>query len=153
MASWDLSSPSTTDPYGTDALALSEPVSWPGETSEGDVLRISLVKSNGLLRCLSGKESTCQGGRCRRCGFSPWVGEIPWRKEWLPTPGFLPGESHGQRSLAGCSPGGHKESDMTERLKSSSTSTPQDTTLSLSGAFAPQLHGPPHPRNACLDLW
>ena len=68
-------------------------------------MRISLVKSNGLLRCLSGKESTCQG---RRCGFSPCVGEIPWRKERLPTPGFLPGESHGQRSLAGCSPGGHK---------------------------------------------
>ena len=43
--------------------------------------------------------------------FDPWVGKIPWRKEWQPTPVFLPGESHGQRS-----PWGHKESDTTERL-------------------------------------
>ena len=34
----------------------------------------------------------------------PWVGKIPWRREWLPTPVFLPGESHGQRSLVGYSP-------------------------------------------------
>jgi len=33
--------------------------------------------------------------------FDPWVGKIPWRKEWLRTPIFFPGESHGQRSLAG----------------------------------------------------
>ena len=43
------------------------------------------------------------------------VGKIPWRREWLPTPAFsLPGESHGQRSLAGYSPWGHKELDMTK---------------------------------------
>ena len=36
--------------------------------------------------------------------FDPWVGKIPWRRAWQPTPVFLPGESHGQRSLAGCSP-------------------------------------------------
>ena len=46
--------------------------------------------------------------------FDPWVGKIPWRKECLPTPVFLPGESHGQRSLAGYSPWGRRESDMTE---------------------------------------
>ena len=51
-----------------------------------------------------------------RIGFDPWVGTIPWRKEWQPTPVFLPGESHGQRSLAGYSPWGHKESDRTEQL-------------------------------------
>ena len=39
--------------------------------------------------------------------------EIPWRREWLPTPAFLPGESHGQRSLMGYSPWGLKESDAT----------------------------------------
>ena len=44
------------------------------------------------------------------------VRKIPWRREWLPTPVFLPGESHGQRSLAGYSPSGHKESDTTEQL-------------------------------------
>ena len=37
-------------------------------------------------------------------GFNPWAGEIPWRREWLPTPAFLPGEFCGQRSLAGYSP-------------------------------------------------
>ena len=46
--------------------------------------------------------------------FNPWVGKISWRREWQPTPVFLPGESHGQRSLAGYSPWGHKESDTTE---------------------------------------
>ena len=45
-----------------------------------------------------------------------WIRKIPWRREWLPTPVFLPGEFHGQRSLAGYSPWGHKESDMTEQL-------------------------------------
>ena len=49
-----------------------------------------------------------------RCGFDPWVGKIPWRRAWQPTPVFLPGESHGQRSLAGYSPQGRKESDTTE---------------------------------------
>ena len=37
--------------------------------------------------------------KCGRPGFDPWVGKIPWRREWLPIPVFLPGESHGQRSL------------------------------------------------------
>ena len=45
------------------------------------------------------------------------VGKVPWRREWLPTPVLLPEESHGHRSLVGCSPWGCKESDMTERLK------------------------------------
>ena len=44
------------------------------------------------------------------------IRKIPWRRAWQPTPVFLPGESHGQRSLAGCSPWGHKESDTTEQL-------------------------------------
>ena len=47
-------------------------------------------------------------------GFDPWVGKIPWRRERLPTPVFWPGEFHGQRSLAGYNPWGHKESDTTE---------------------------------------
>ena len=46
----------------------------------------------------------------------PWVRKIPWREERQPTPGLLPGKSHGQRSLAGCSPWGRRELDMTERL-------------------------------------
>ena len=47
-------------------------------------------------------------------GFDPWVGKIPWRGTWKPTPVFLPGESHEQRSLVGYSPYGHKQSDTTE---------------------------------------
>ena len=49
-----------------------------------------------------------------RDGFNPWVEKIPWRRAWQPTSVFLPGESHGQRSLAGHSPQGHKEQDTTE---------------------------------------
>ena len=52
--------------------------------------------------------------QCRRPKFDPWVGKIPWRREWLPTSVLLPGEFHGQRSLAGYRPWGGKESDMTE---------------------------------------
>ena len=54
--------------------------------------------------------------QCRRPGFNPWVGKIPWRREWQSTPIFIPGEFHGQRSLEGYSPLGCKESDKTERL-------------------------------------
>ena len=48
--------------------------------------------------------------------FDPWVGQIPWGREWRPTPVFLPGEAHGQRSLAGYRPWSHEELDMTEQL-------------------------------------
>ena len=52
----------------------------------------------------SGKESACQCRRYKRCGFDPWMGEIPWRWAWQPTPVFLPEESCGWRRLAGYSP-------------------------------------------------
>ena len=68
------------------------------------------------MRWLSGKESACQCRRRKRRGFDPWVRKIPWGKGWQPTPVLLPGQSHGQKSLAGHSPWSHKESDMTERL-------------------------------------
>ena len=50
-------------------------------------------------------------------GFDPWVGKMPWRRAWQLTPVFSPGESPGQRSLAGYSPWGHKELDVTEQLR------------------------------------
>ena len=53
---------------------------------------------------------------CRRPRFDPWVGKIPWRRKWQPTPVFLPGESHGRRSLVGYSPWGRKELDTTQQL-------------------------------------
>ena len=55
---------------------------------------------------LSCKELACH---CRNCTFDPWIGEIPWRGKWQPTPVFLPGTSQGQRSLVGYSPWGHKK--------------------------------------------
>ena len=58
-----------------------------------------------------GKESACSAP-----GFDPWVGKSRWRRDWQPTPVFLLGEFHGQRSLAVYSPWGHKEFDTTEWL-------------------------------------
>jgi len=65
---------------------------------------------------LCGKESACQCRKRKRHRFDPWVGQIPWRRAWQPSPVFLPGESHGQRSLVDYSPWGHKESNKTEQL-------------------------------------
>ena len=59
------------------------------------------------------KASAYNGGGPR---FDPWVGKIPWRRKWQPTPVFLLGKSHGWRSLVGYSPWDCKESDMTEQL-------------------------------------
>ena len=50
----------------------------------------------------------------QRCGFDPWVGKIPWRREWKPIPVSLPGKFHVLRSLVGYSPWSHEESDTTE---------------------------------------
>ena len=63
-----------------------------------------LWRKQGLPRWLTGEESACPGRRHRRCRFNPWVRKIPWRSKWQPTPVFLPGKSHGQRSLVGYSP-------------------------------------------------
>ena len=65
----------------------------------------------------SGKEPACQCRRHKRCGFDPWVRKISWRRAWQPILVCLPGESHGQRSLAGYRPWGCKESDKTEAPK------------------------------------
>ena len=74
-----------------------------------------------FLGCTSDKESTCQYRRRRRHGFHPWVRKIPWRRAWHPIPVFLPGESHGQRSLAGCSPWGRKDNHPFLELEQDST--------------------------------
>ena len=73
----------------------------------------------GLHSRHRGKESACQCRRHERCGFDPWVGMIPWSGKWQPTPVFLPGECHGQRSLVGYSPWGHKELDVTDATEHS----------------------------------
>ena len=63
-----------------------------------------------------GKESTCNAGDL---GFHPWVGKIPWRSAWQPTPIFLPGKSHGQRSLAGYNPWVTKNQTQLKQLSTS----------------------------------
>ena len=63
---------------------------------------------------LNGKEYICL--QCRRCGFDPWVGKIPFKKKWQPTPVFLPCNSHGQKNPVGYSPWDCKESDTTGLL-------------------------------------
>ena len=70
--------------------------------------------SEGFSWWLSGKEPACQYRRRRRCEFNLWVRKIPWRWKWQPTPVFLPGESHGQKSLVAYSPQGCTELDTTE---------------------------------------
>ena len=57
----------------------------------------------------SSKEPACQWRRHKRQGFNPWVGKILWRRAWQSTPVFLPGKSHGQRSLASYNPWGRKD--------------------------------------------
>ena len=96
----------------------------------------------------NGKEPTCQCRRQKRCRFAPWVGKIPWRRSWQPTPVFLPGESQGQRSLEGYSPWGHKESDMTEQLRKHTLSTlDKNSTFTLNGESWKRIFlSPPPPK-------
>ena len=71
----------------------------------------------------------------RKPRFYPWVGKIPWRRKWQPIPEFLPGEFHGQTSLVSYSPGGCKESDMSERLTHTHMHTHTETIIgSVGGA-------------------
>ena len=68
---------------------------------KGTFIYHSFNKYLGLSGGSDSKESACNAGRPR---FNPWVGKIPWRRKWQPTPAFSPGEVHGQRSLAGYRP-------------------------------------------------
>ena len=72
---------------------------------------------------LSGKEFACQ---CKVLEFDPWVGKIPWKRKWEPTPVFLPGKFHGQRSSVGYSPWDLTELDMTERTHAHAEQTDTD---------------------------
>ena len=68
------------------------------------VISYILLMSLGFPGGASDKEPACQCRRCKRCSFHPRVGKMPWRRVWQPTAVFLPGKSHGQRSLAGYCP-------------------------------------------------
>ena len=81
-----------------------------------------IIRCGGLPYSSDSKESACNSADLGLIpGFNPWVRKIPWGRKWQPTPIFLPEESHGQRSLAGYSPWGLKELDMTEQLTHTSS--------------------------------
>ena len=87
-----------------------------GFISSGCTSRIGILGSYdnfhmGFPGGSDSKEYACNAGE-----LSSIHGKIPWRREWLPTPVFLPGQFHGQMSLVGYSPWGHKELDTAERL-------------------------------------
>ena len=86
---------------------LASPSPAPGRHKEGDC-----YKSDNGLSDSRGKESTCSAVDAEETRV--WAGKMPCRRARQPTPVFLPGESHGQRSLLGYSPWGRKELDMTE---------------------------------------
>ena len=106
------------------AMKAPRPNHW--TTRESPTIRFfffnhKVTYSLGLPRWLNGKESAYQCRKCRTQRFDPWAGKIPWRRKWQPDPAFLPGKSHGQRSLAGYSPWGLEESEMIEQLSLSPT--------------------------------
>ena len=83
----------------------------------------------GVPRWFSRQRIRLRCRRHRRCRLDLWVGKIPWRRKWQPTPVFLTEKSHGQRNPAGYSPWGRKKSDTTERLSSTVPSLNPGTTL------------------------
>ena len=101
----------------------------------------------GLPGGASGKEPACQCKRRKRRRFDLWVAKVPWRRKWQPTPVSLPGKFHGQRSLAGYSPWGRKESDMTETRKDACThetprclESPSLVSICIRGKVRPLRH-------------
>ena len=66
------------------------------------VVKINILKAAQVALVV--KNPPANAGHARALPFNPWVGKMPWRREWPPTPVLLPGGPHGQRSLEGCSP-------------------------------------------------
>ena len=79
------------------------------------------------------KNLPANAGDIKRSRFNPRVRKIPWNRKWQPTPVFLPGESHGQKSLSGYSPRGRKESDTAEWLSMAQLETQQFSNLPATG--------------------
>ena len=103
------------------------------------------------LKHLVVKGPTCQS-RCKRHRFDPWVGKIPWRREWLPTAVSMPGESHGRRSLVGYSPWGCKGSDTTEHTHTH-THTKTRMTIERTGRVTrPSDHGGKVSMHTCYHI-
>ena len=131
-------------PTGTSVCDNTQSTLYPGDLTWASVCRVFFNWGRGFPGVSDCKESACNARRPR---FDSWVQKMPWRREWLPTPVFLPRESHEQRSLAGYSPWVHKELDMTEQLTLLSYVGRIDWTighvvqLSLQPIFSPQRLG------------
>ena len=88
----------------------------------------------------------------RRRRFNPWVGKIPWRRKWQPTPVFLPRKFHGQRSLLGYSPWGCKKSDATEHVHTSYLIMTSDSICSPNLCFFSYAYQTVHCISTILDI-
>ena len=84
---------------------------------QGHLIKWTTLEYYGLPQWLNGNESACTAGDVGEAGSVPGLGKMPWRKKWQPTPVFLPGEFHGQRSLMDFSPWNGKESDTIEHSR------------------------------------
>ena len=94
---------------------------------EGRMLSVlfATILLSGPLRGCRVKESACQCRRQRRCEFDPWIMKIRWRRKRQLTPVFLLRKFRGQESLGCYSPGSHKESETTERLRTHMPNVPK----------------------------
>ena len=81
---------------------------------ERQQFRQELSSSSQVVLVVKNPPNQCS--RCKRPGFHPWVGKIPWGRTWQPLRVFLPGEPHGLKSLVGYSPKGPKHLDTTEAI-------------------------------------
>ena len=96
----------------------------------------SLALPPGFPGGPKGREPSCQCRKHRRRGFDSWVGRIPWKRVWQHTLVFLPGGSHGQKSLAGYSPWGRQESDMGKAIEHTRTAPPAPWGLHIPTQFS-----------------
>ena len=107
----------------TRSSILVQKIPWPEEPGGLQSMGSQRVRlhflflSMNFLGGTNGKEPISQCSRQKRPGFNPWVGNITWRRKGQSTSVFLPGESHGQRSLVGYSSWGCKESNTTEHTR------------------------------------
>ena len=101
--------PGTGEPGGCRLWGRTE-----SDTTEATQQQQYWIEPTHLPFKLGVKEPACQCRRHKKFEFNPWVGKMPWRRKWQPTPVFLPGKFCGQRSLAGYSPRDLKELDVTE---------------------------------------
>ena len=105
--------PASSSSGAVTACPHSRWATWPPAFLEG---KRHLLPRAGFPGGASGKEPTCQRRRHKRCRFNPWVGKISWTRKWQPTPVFLPGESHGQRSWRATVPKFAKSRTRRKRL-------------------------------------